>query len=556
MTAPVHSSTSSSAFSYNHFNSNSSSVMNRSRSSSRSTGGVVFTTRPRAASEAARSAMEAMILRRLDQVAQRLNEFNVQSSDIRKRTRELAEAFQDKADRLYLVEDHLLKIQGKSGLFEDGNEDEGEKEEEEHDAHQQPSTAMTVKKRRSRRLTNDLEELRMGVKTLRKKFQVAGQVASTVALWKNLKQASDQTGEAVRVEATLASNEKEGGSHALQQLFISPYLSYPTYHDLVYAPKDSSEKQKSTNEVQHQPTGLCSPPLTPKAPLSLSGSSSLTSLSSYSAQKSHAPKVKSRPLSIIPDLEEPIQLPSSSSLSDTTSMMVQMSPDDPDTDCDKNVSSSSSFNADLCSAEQHASDFARSDEPRQVLLSPPVLPLTLTDVPNNSTSQVSTSGVKIMHSEHHAQAELTPTTTGAFALREPSTRGTDLEKHGEEALNPEHDALVEVEKEDKAVSRRITLQSDNQHQVAADTNPAEIGNDTPIKHDITASITTGDREQEQQEQPLLLLHAETSSASILGYNVQQGINNDNWIQILWRQLIRAECFLFSTAVLGGNDGAR
>ncbi|KAF9898507.1 hypothetical protein BX616_003936 [Lobosporangium transversale] len=306
----------------NNNNSNTNNtVLGRARSSSRSSGGVVFKTRPRADSEAARSTMEAMIQGRLDRITRRLNDFNAQSHELHKQVQELDNVMQDKAERLYLVEDHLLKLQGKPGLFED---------EEGTDGSPKSATGSVTRRKRSRRLTNDLDDLKMGVKTLRKKFQAAGNAATTVGWWKNLKQARAEaeaeaeadkataavpTTETAETSAVTVTAAAEGDGTNTAGLALKNLFIHPTFSDV-----DLRKNEKQ--EVTQAPIGLRSPPLTPKvASVNTSSLFPTPSLSlSYTSQKSqgfedrHSSNynLKPRPLSIIPDLEEPIQLDASS----------------------------------------------------------------------------------------------------------------------------------------------------------------------------------------------------------------------------------------------------
>lgn len=204
--------------------------------------------RPRADSTAARLAMEAMIQERLDQLTRRLDDFNQQSFDLYTRTQQLAAEFQAKSKRLYQVEDHLLKVQGKPGLSDD----------------------FLAHGPQPRRLTNDLEELRMGVKTLRKKFQIAGSVVATVGWWQHMKQnAPDQpspTGKPLTPMRTLSKKKKL----PLEKIFTD--ISEATSE---LSPNETHLHASPIHEVNL--LGLSSPPLTPKGPLS--GSSLLMGLS-------------------------------------------------------------------------------------------------------------------------------------------------------------------------------------------------------------------------------------------------------------------------------------
>ncbi|KAF8962385.1 hypothetical protein BGZ46_001173 [Entomortierella lignicola] len=250
----------------------------RSRSSSRS-GGVVFTTRPRADSEAARTAMEAMIQARLDQITKRLERFNSQSHELHAKTQQLDKVFHEKSKRLYMVEDHLLRLQGKPGLSESN----------------------PVIGRRPRRLTNDLDELSMGVKTLRRKFQIAGSTVATVGWRKQLKDVRDQwqpiDSEIVDIENLnqnrthlMASPIKNDGQISSKPIFINPNSSTSSLDSIYHLANSALD---SSEDAEHRSLGLRSPPITPKG----------TSLLSKGLEERHF--LKSRPLSIIPDLEEP-----------------------------------------------------------------------------------------------------------------------------------------------------------------------------------------------------------------------------------------------------------
>ncbi|KFH71694.1 hypothetical protein MVEG_01989 [Podila verticillata NRRL 6337] len=204
--------------------------------------------RPRADSTAARLAMEAMIQERLDQLTRRLDDFNQQSFDLYTRTQQLAVEFQAKSKRLYQIEDHLLKIQGKPGLSDD----------------------FLAHGPQPRRLTNDLEELRIGVKTLRKKFQIAGSVVATVGWWQHMKQsAPDQpllTGKPLTPMRTLSKKKEK---LPLEKIFTD--ISEATSE---LSPNDTHLHASPIHKVNL--LGLRSPPLTPKGPLS--GSSLLVGL--------------------------------------------------------------------------------------------------------------------------------------------------------------------------------------------------------------------------------------------------------------------------------------
>ncbi|KAF9426366.1 hypothetical protein BGZ76_002792 [Entomortierella beljakovae] len=428
LTAPVHSN------SFNQLN-----IVGRSRSSSRS-GGVVFKTRPRADSEAARSAMEAMVQSRLDQITKRLSNFNAQSHELHEKTDQLAKVFHDKAKRLYLVEDHLLKLQGKPGLSEEFLE----------------------KGPRPRRLTNDLEELRMGVKTLRRKFQAAGSVVSTVGWWKQLKEARDQWQPIDAYPPSTApepqddykndlaqdqSHSKESSTNqslSLQTMFTRPDTIGDVAQPDTFS-TDTKQLVSSSKDEEIQTLGLRSPPLTPKAGQSL--------LIKGLEERLYT---RGRPLSIIPDLEEPHLL---SSLLSPTEGMEQ-------------------------SEQQDVVNNDTDGEPQSRLktkLTPPS--------PASPTSEATESII----SSRNAGLE--------YAQHEPKTNNNDDEK-------------AQVQNEQLVENRSISAL-----QVQPNFN-------CEPKLDIPA--------QEQQE----IADGEEQHTS------------DNWVQALWRLLIRAEYIFLGTAVLG------
>ncbi|KAF9174247.1 hypothetical protein BGX21_000757 [Mortierella sp. AD011] len=436
MTAPV---SSSSSF-YNN--------IGRSRSSSRS-GGVVFTTRPRADSEAARTAMEAMVQARLDQITKRLNNFNSRSHELHARTQELDKVIHEKTKRLYVVEDHLLRLQGKPGLSEE----------------------YLQKGPRPRRLTNDLEELRMGVKTLRGKFQAAGSVVTTAGWLKQLKDANDKRQsidtpssdngiEGSFQDRSLSNATRTRGDLALQKIFTNP--NSPS--DLI-SPNSSSSSLLDTTHVltssPKDPQGLRSPPLTPKGPLLGS------SLLSKGLEDRHS--VKPRPLSIIPDLEEPHSLVSS--LSPTSDDGVQ----------EVKLSSSDASGAVAIGSSSEQQDFTHDidGEPRSRILGDFTPPS-----PAPSTSEVTKLDGDAL----------------AAALDEPSMRN------------------------DYEMTEKVQPLSDVKD------NNEEVDKPTYIKSETFTKTTESHSQQETSKD-------DQSSP-------------DNWIQKLWRFLVRAEYFLLGTAVLG------
>ncbi|KAF9409299.1 hypothetical protein BGZ94_002001 [Podila epigama] len=128
--------------------------------------------------EAMNQELEALFESRLQALTTRINKLHENSQQLYNSTQALASVYQAKFKRVYYVEDHLLRLQGKPGLSEQYLENGS-----------QPSKGINSK---------DLDNFKMGVKTLRRKFQAAGAVASTVGWWRHLK---DKAADKVTVSA-------------------------------------------------------------------------------------------------------------------------------------------------------------------------------------------------------------------------------------------------------------------------------------------------------------------------------------------------------------------
>ncbi|KAG0069600.1 hypothetical protein BGZ93_007292 [Podila epicladia] len=219
---------------------------------------------------AAELALEALLESRLEILTARINKLHEDSHQLYTSTQALSSVFQAKFKRVYYVEDHLLRLQGKPGLSEQYLENGS-----------QPSKGVNSK---------DLENFKMGVKTLRRKFQAAGAVASTVGWWRHLKdkspskvnltvvppaptliethvKAAKETPPALIIETTLpveppsealmSPNTKRKNTLALQQIFSSPPPSSAKPLHQHYITSPSSERANPA-------LGLYSPPLSPK----------------------------------------------------------------------------------------------------------------------------------------------------------------------------------------------------------------------------------------------------------------------------------------------------
>ncbi|KAK3817606.1 MAG: hypothetical protein J3Q66DRAFT_400964 [Benniella sp.] len=116
-------------------------------------------------------ALEAMLQSRLEIISARLQALSKATNDLASHTQALSKSVDDKARRMYIVEDNLLKLQGKPGL-----------------SHlllvqgAQPSRGQLFVAK-----NNEIEaEIKMGFKTLRRKFQAAGSAVATVGWLRHL----------------------------------------------------------------------------------------------------------------------------------------------------------------------------------------------------------------------------------------------------------------------------------------------------------------------------------------------------------------------------------
>ncbi|KAG0364672.1 hypothetical protein BC939DRAFT_461266 [Gamsiella multidivaricata] len=131
-------------------------------------------------------AFEAMIESRLEHISSRLNALTQATQHLFSETQDLHNTFQAKAHRMYAIEDNLLRLQGKPGL----------------------SNLLLVNGAQPRRGnyksigSGEIEEIKMGVKTLRRKFQAAGNVVSTVGWWRHLKDKAAASASGVPLEIT------------------------------------------------------------------------------------------------------------------------------------------------------------------------------------------------------------------------------------------------------------------------------------------------------------------------------------------------------------------
>ncbi|KAG0377570.1 hypothetical protein BGX24_005875 [Mortierella sp. AD032] len=566
--------------------SNSHSIVGRSRSFS--TGGVV--PRSRADSEASRLALEALIQKRIDRITQRLDDFNFQSHELSARTQDLSKSFQDNAKRLYKVEDHLLRVQGKPGLSDAYIDNGGQT---------QP-----------RRLTHDLEELRMGVKTLRKKFQVAGSVVSTVDWWMRLKDGGGQDSngddtahaaneqpslEVAAVSSSLSSSpvstlaapavvsssaapkslsssssssllhrtvsRKEG--QALQKIMIVPDATATVYT----TPASIQDTISYPEPLPHSATaqGLRSPPLTPKGPPSLLGSY-LAQRIQYEDYGHTATNIKARPLSVIQDQEEPLQLP----MSPPTTAWTK---DDNDNDIGNAPTPSSSSLPALSLADEIHLD---NDKDHAIIHAHSASTIRQS---NNNTCEMDAQSrpvfLEIFAPPSHAG---TTTTTAIATVADAKEEEENVVSRSSLLTEPIPEAdFTGVEKyagceaEDKQVKELQVEEPLHKDEHVSEGNGIKEIDDIFIKEESIAQDTTLDsttslqaQQQADKTMPdavvedslkddLLQGKDEPSSqdpTTATASDEEKEQQQDTWIQTLWKILIRLEYFLLGTAVLG------
>ncbi|KAG0301079.1 hypothetical protein BGZ98_008627 [Dissophora globulifera] len=438
----------------------------RSRSGSSSSGGVVFTTRPRAASAAARSTMEAMIQTRLDEITKRLDKFNAQAQGVHLQTEQLGQAFLEKARRLYKVEDHLLRLQGKPGLSEEYLEGEP-----------QP-----------RSLTDDLEELRLGVKTLRRKFQAAGTVATTVGWWKKLRD-TDNSDKALEV-----TTDDHDDSDFTQGV-VHKKDSVPLH--MLFAPPDTP--LNSTDELSDQPNDpspplkqrfleLGTPPLTPDG--SLSGSSLLQPRMPENHRHFFTPNLTSRPLSPIQDLEEPISLSSSVAPIVATAMIPS-----------------------LHSLNNNTDNDASSSEPKRMAHR-----LSIND---NSVLKM----------------------TSAVSLDPPllSMRGKEIEtasKNAHASREPIQHLKAQIHQQGRHQGSDRDISNVHEEDIYISSNNA---GGAEVKQEDSDSRTHLDSPMDT--------HSSVEEIHLVNQKANDSTNTDGlqdgWIQVLWRVLVKAEYFFWA-----------
>ncbi|KAG0300795.1 hypothetical protein BGZ98_008857 [Dissophora globulifera] len=184
-------------------------------------------------------ALEAMLESRLELISARLCTLSNDTRTLSTETNKLFDVIQAKFPRLFMLEDHLLRTQGKPGLSNVYLETESTSTSASASASPEPQQLpqpQLVPRRPAHMLTgsnsaahvrsigdNEIEEIKMGVRTLRRKFQAASAAVTTVGWWRHLKEKNDA---AVSASATLT----------VEQPSVPAVPAIPTIPDSSYSP--------------------------------------------------------------------------------------------------------------------------------------------------------------------------------------------------------------------------------------------------------------------------------------------------------------------------------
>ncbi|KAF9201785.1 hypothetical protein BGZ49_008008 [Haplosporangium sp. Z 27] len=192
-------------------------------------------------------AFEALLESRLEIISARINALRGSTKKLYTETQDLYKVVEAKAKRMYIIEDNLLRLQGKPGLSNqylvNGS---------------QPRKNLGID-------SSDIEQFKMGVKTLRRKFQAAGAVVSTVGWWRHLKEKEkDKAGVAAgNLEITIAPPKEP---------IVVPVTSN-VKSEVKLSVNTALAQSADTATLVTSPTQVKSPVLSPKAMLSPTSSS-------------------------------------------------------------------------------------------------------------------------------------------------------------------------------------------------------------------------------------------------------------------------------------------
>ncbi|KAG0238080.1 Trimeric GatFAB AmidoTransferase(AdT) complex subunit [Actinomortierella wolfii] len=487
----------------------------------------------RSASEinAENEALEALLRDRLNNITERLHNLTQQTTDLYDQTKNLANVIHEKQRRLYHIEDHLLQLQGKPGLSELYLENGS-----------QP-----------RRLTKELDELRMGVKTLRRKFQAASNVITTAGWWRHLKVDTDKANKSASPSSAASAGISDNKARS-PVLVASP---------VAFSPTRSSRSTVSLDKIFTSPASPTSSSTTTSAKSGGSQTAfpssrdwaaknpSVTSPSSEQANPSHA--LRSPPLTP-KTASSPFPLFKGFNLAEAESRL----------------------DAKLPSARDRESDHS----------SPTVMMVTSTAATKRDPVPFPGSGRPLravaIPSPHDAHAEST-----SPVIAPPSPVHTASEAEDDNSLALEHINPLEV-KEQSTAGKAVEAESEQSHnaldlenkEAPADNEDTKMENhptDSPMQSTDTSSSSTilpnaeneqpthdtpeasgensseGDWEEVEEEENPVASSTDTKPNTV-GTKQKAPEQTEpeelNGIQRLWQMLVRMEYFLLGTAVFG------
>ncbi|KAI1299084.1 hypothetical protein EDD11_006504 [Mortierella claussenii] len=187
-------------------------------------------------------ALEAMLESRLEIISARLSALKTASTQLYSETQALSKVVEARAKRIYIIEDYLLRLQGKPGLSN------------QYLVHgSQPRQNLGIN-------NNEIEDIKMGVKTLRRKFQAAGAVVSTVGWWRHLKDKAatggTSTTAALETTATTSTINKGSRNDIITKLSVDTSLANAA---IPPSPPSSTAPSESTTMASFKPLKSPSP---------------------------------------------------------------------------------------------------------------------------------------------------------------------------------------------------------------------------------------------------------------------------------------------------------
>ncbi|KAF9999734.1 hypothetical protein BGZ65_004962 [Modicella reniformis] len=196
-------------------------------------------------------ALEAMLESRLEIISSRLQALHQATQQLNSQTQELSKAVDTKARRMYVVEDNLLRLQGKPGLSNmmlvNGA---------------QPSRGHLFANKNS----EIEEEIKMGFKTLRRKFQAAGAAVSTVGWWRHLKDKKNGSDPVPAVPVQITAAKSNSTKNEVTKLSVDTALA--NQHD-----QHDQQQEEALSPTMTGTSPVKPAVLSPKAMLSPTSSS-------------------------------------------------------------------------------------------------------------------------------------------------------------------------------------------------------------------------------------------------------------------------------------------